>query len=681
MLDHLADLMQEYQSFLASWDNAHVKVTNGVPAASTKKLPFIKYVEHLREKSAVEGVPLDARIFHVTRILFDDYEDQFSLGLTRDQKHQYHHRIVKDRFTSTWKKLIQEQLMLDRKGPHRLEELAIDCLAANDVKGACAALLKGRNFHLATLVSQLEKADGEFKKSIGNQIETWKSQNVISEMTDAIRALYAICAGNTTICDGKPNAPPEDRASTFGISERFELSWMQAFGLYLWYGINEDDPIDTAIAKFASKLASGEESAFPSADFSTTHISSHSDLESPYWVLLKLYMSTTSPQTFTDSSSSSSKVTLPQALSSLSSPFNSRFIFQFHHALAAHLQPNSHLSIDHARAAQLATDFSFQLSAAGYYVGAIFPLLFLREAEEREHAIKTLLTDFAASLPAPQDGDAESLNENEKEKEDWRLLTTVLKIPPSWIYEAKALYARACHDSVAELSCLLSGGHWRAAHECLARRVAPRAVIDDAYESVATALERFGKELRAHADEECPWGSGGGMFGDYIALLSPGTSVGTDTATAATTRDKDKDAGARLRRLTSALLEAGRLRFKGVKNQRPDGGLVAGGGGIEELEERVAIKEMSRRVAGWVMDASARNDGRDHVVRFLSFLSFCVFDVFAFASTSICTNGWCVVGAAEGCFDFTVECGCEIGCHEGGWWGVLSECYGGCKVR
>lgn len=554
-----------------------------------KKMPFIKYVEHLRERSAKEGVPLDARIFHIARILFDDYEDQYSLGLSRDQKQQYRHRITKDRFTSMWRKLIQEQQTLNRKGPHRFEELAIDCLAANDIKAACQALLKGRNFHLATLVSQLEKADAEFKDSIASQIEVWRSQNVISEMADPIRALYAICSGNTTICDGKPDAPLEDRASTFAISERFGLSWMQAFGLYLWYGIDENDPIEKAIANFASKLASKEESAFPAAENSAATAPS-ADLESPYWVLLKLYCSTVSPPETTDHVATK-EVILPQALSSLSSPFDLRFIFQLHHSLAAHLQP--HVSIDHVRADQLASDFAFQLAASGYYVGATFPLLFLRDVGERERAIKAVLSDFAAYLPTPHSGDLEALDD--RARDEWKLLTSVLRVPQQWIYEAKALYARACDDHVAELACLLSGKHWQAAHDCLARCVAPRAIIDEEYGVVEAALERYSKELRANADDQCPWSIGGGMYGDYIALST--TSNGAVS----------NDHTSQLKRLTAALLNAGNRRLKkraGTKTSTSGSGqsqLMAGG--IEELEERVAIKEMSARVATWVVES------------------------------------------------------------------------------
>lgn len=669
-----------------------------------KKMPFVKYIEHLREKSAQEGVPLDARMFHVARILFDDYEDEFSAGLTREQKQQYRHRIIKDRFSSMWKKLIQENMTLDRKGPHRLEELAIDLLAANDVKGACQALLKSRNLHLATLVSRLEKPDAEFKKGITNQIETWRNQNVISEMTDPIRALYTICSGNTTICDGKPTAPKEDRASTFGISERFGLSWMQAFGLYLWYSIDENEPIENAIQNFASKLASKEESAFPSdstdeSPSTTKPMSSSADIESPYWVLLKLYASTVSTTESSTEPSATNKVTLPQSLSSLSSPSNSfstRLLFQLHHALAAHLQSltQSHnISIDPAQSDHLASTFSFQLSAAGYYIGAIFPLLFLHHATERERAIKTLLSNFAAHLPSTAHT-TDSEPTDSPDKESWHLLTTVLQIPQPWLFQAKALHARACNNYLDELRCLLEGSMWRDAHECLCRRVAPRAVIDEDFEVVRRALQAHGKEMQASVAAE-EWATGGGLYEDFIGLER------------ADKGHQEKDPKV-LRRVVKALVEVGGRHSKKGGKRKSDaggGGGVGGAallaGGIEELEERVAVKEMSGRVAGWVLESTNHGNGRgeENVSSFFSFLLSSSSSPPPFPPN--CSSAPLLsflrpprvkIALAKNSLLFHTVLpprrpqppphrGREAGCHETGWSGVLSRGCGGGEVE
>jgi len=55
----------------------------------------------------------------------------------------------------------------------------------------------------------------------------------------------------------------EDRASTFSMSERFDLDWFQAFGLRLWYSIADDEPIEDAVFKFHHDLIHENEPAFP----------------------------------------------------------------------------------------------------------------------------------------------------------------------------------------------------------------------------------------------------------------------------------------------------------------------------------------------------------------------------------------------------------------------------------
>ncbi|KAL9113205.1 MAG: hypothetical protein Q9227_002540 [Pyrenula ochraceoflavens] len=590
---------EEYKQFLESWQHTDISLTNGIPTAQLKKLPFMSYMAQFRAQAKTNTPILDARIYGMARILFDDYEDHWTVGLTAEQRKQYRHRIVKDRFTELWKLLIQERQMLERRGPHEKEERAIDLLTINDIKGACNVLMQSRDLHLATLVAQLGRSSPAFKNSMKEQLEAWTNQRITAEMTDPIRALYTILSGNTSIVEGNTSSAstaPEDRASTFSISERFDLNWMQVFGLYLWYGISEDDPIDVAILNYARKLSTGEESAVPDADQRTV-----AGTESPYWTILKLYaLSHSSGNDGIDLGEDATPV-LPQTLAPLAPPFDVRFVFQLHHALAAHLP--STIQIDTTRADQLASEFSFQLAAAGYFVGALFPLLYLSDSAARERAVKQHLSVWAARLPTPNSGTPTG-SPGVDLAASWKTITQVLRIPGAWVLSAKAEYARSIGRSDSELVFYIGGHLWAHVHECLVKRVGPRAVVDgdeEVVKNIGSVVERYGEKMKSAVRIE-EWEVGGGMLGDYAALVKDGN-------------DEGKKDGERLMRCMKALGELERRR-KATLSARSSGGqrqrqqqqqrerdLLAGG--VEELEQMVALKEMGKRVAGWAVKAFA----------------------------------------------------------------------------
>ena len=191
-------------------------------------------------------------------------------------------------------------------------------------------------------------------------------------------------------------------------------------------------------------------------------------------------------------------------------------------------------------------------------MGALFALLHIHVGELREASVKDLLSRFAAYLP-----------------QDTKSLCNDLKIPTAWIYEAKAQYARSSHDGSTELSCLVEAKLYEAAHECLCRRVAPAMVIDEDWQGLESALSLFPKGASAKE-----WTSGGALYALFIqAMHNPEIA--------------DLDA------LQASLVEMERERKH--KNPTKEGGKM----GIEELRELVAVKEMSRVVAGMLGDMNA----------------------------------------------------------------------------
>lgn len=297
--------------------------------------------------------------------------------------------------------------------------------------------------------------------------------------------------------------------------------------------------------------------------------------EHPLWVLLQLYAATQG--TYADTP------TLPQALTPLARPFDNRIPFQLHHALISNI-PTLPVSVDLAD--RLAIDLSFQLSASSFYLGAVFSSMHISDPSVREHHIQNILTRHAASLPQMLDRKAAEIDSQ------WRILVERLKVPTAWICQAKAVCFRGTHQSLNELRYLLLGEDWVEAHECLCRRVAPRAVIEEDWNVIRAMVGQFGDNVKQWVED---WGTGGGMYEDFVGMMQPPNGKGK----MAGEKEKDQEKEARIKRLQSALQELGRT----FKKRGSD--LMAGG--LEELEQRVACQEMARRVADVVAREQKQN--------------------------------------------------------------------------
>ena len=527
----------------------------------------------------------EREVYQLAHVLFDDYEDEFSDGLTAQQKKQFSNCIRKDRLTDFWDVLVMRRHYKEIAAAEKRsdEEAALWYLSVHDITGACNCLMKAKDYHLATLVAQIDQADEVFQEDIKMQIEAWREQSIIPEMSEAIRALYEILAGNTTISQGKSDGPVEDRASTFTISERFGFDWMQAFALCLWYGKHKQGSIEDAVQEFAEKLHGRLESAYPypenrqqiSASENTSFPTTDRNQESPLWVLLKLYAAR--PE------AGQKPPTLPQALAPLTKPFDARAAFQLHHSLAAHI---SYVRVDTARADALAVDLAFQLSAAGFHVGAAYALMHLLDATHRKTTIKDLLARHASELPdIPPPALADepfSSNSDTTVTAEWDLLTAELKIPAEWIWEAKAQFSRSQSQFLDELNFLIAAKLWAEAHTCFCRRVAPRLVIDEDWDTLGDALFKFKGNVEEKIGDA--WNYGGFIYSQFMLMIG----VPRVAARGAKGVDSERTSG-RIHALQAALTDMGqKLKRRGTDTTA---------GGAEELEERVACKEMGRLVA------------------------------------------------------------------------------------
>lgn len=503
----------------------------------------------------------ESLVWQLLNILFnDDIEDDISAGVPSRLRQQFAHRIKKDRLTRLWEGIIREKHSQDIDLIRSPVERAVHLLCSHRVNEACKTLIDSQNPHLATVVAQIGR-DATSRADIANQIEVWRQNNVLSEMTEPVRALYELVAGNALRSEGKANGALEDRASGFGFTERFDLDWFQAFGLRLWYCTSEDEPIEVAVAKFLDDLATGQEPAFPhpSHQESTRAVlqpgSDTVGRESPLWVLLKAFAVTAGQGVQSIEFPAS---LLPESVSG--DPLSNRLSFQLHHVITATVGQSKAIKIDQHQTDHLVWDFASELSASGTLDQALFVLLHLSQANDRKRAIQETLARFAVQLPEPFAADGAP-------DPAWQYLITELQLPEAWIWVAKALYARDIGDAAREVDCLIRGKHWNDAHATFCRIVGPSTIIEGDYHTLEALVSGFGegpeRKMRG-------WASGGGVYEDFLRLVN------------ATSGRRDPT---RLNRLVGALVAMGD-RIHGT--------------GLEGLEERVAFREMSRAVAGWI---------------------------------------------------------------------------------
>lgn len=435
-------------------------------------------------------------IWELASILFDDQNPE-AYGVPTAHKATYDHRIRKDRLIHFWKQQCQESAIRAVGAAPNAEERAIAHLSANNVVEACDALMQGKDFRLATLVAQIG-GDQIMRDDVTAQIAKWRELNVLSEITEPIRALYSLIAGDTCVCEGK-KGPTEDRARTFVISERFNLDWKRAFGLRLFYAIMAEDTIEAAVVQFEHDLQSDEgrkpvpwfveqESGAPWND---PKAAQREDL---MWGLLKIYAASKSALP----TSSLAGILAPENVTG--NPIDARLSFQLYHAITARFPAIS----DPSKADYLAHTFAAQLDSAGEWYWALFSLLHLSSNHQRHFAIQSLLVRHAEAISSDTKSDL------------FKTLTEVCKIPFAWIWEAKALYARTVvQDHVQEVDFLVKAHDWKEAHEVFRREVGPSAVVEQDWDTLQGVLDSF-KYCKEQIGD---WGLGGQVYDDYLSLM------------------------------------------------------------------------------------------------------------------------------------------------------------------
>jgi len=253
-------------------------------------------------------------------------------------------------------------------------------------------------------------------------------------------------------------------------------------------------------------------------------------------------------------------VVMPQ--NTVGNPIHTRLSFDLYHGLQTRLP----LQADPFKADQLAWSFAAELESAGQWLWALFAVLHLSKAEQRQVAIQELLARHAPDV-------------DEYNSETLQIIFDEFKIPEAWLWEAKALFARSVQqDHVKEVEYLLRAKNWDEAHKTLCQVVAPQAIVEQNYTTLQQLLSNF-----VEKDQIRGWNLGGQIYEDYVSLMKGPLGTGKNAVVK------------RLLRTLPAMV-----------HDRP---------GKVGFVERVAIEEMSAVVGKTVLDDKENSSERSRVLR------------------------------------------------------------------
>lgn len=490
---------------------------NGVPRAAPQSLLRFHDFASLFEAGDRRQ---EACIWRLGSALFDDID----LGLpdTAPQTlRQEASDLRRKAALSQWLKMtVSPTAEADARGyqaQERVEATIFSHLTCHDMEKATLAAMSAHEFHLATLLAQLPGDQG-MREDLQEQLLTWRDEGVYSLLSEDMRKLYELLAGNVTFADGAGGAASGDKAGDMLLAD--SLDWKRAFGLHLWYGILLEEPLQKAVRTYDAATASAfaplplppylaEDTSYPSAQ-ARSLAESGKHAKDTLYQLLKVY---SEPEYLLEDA------ILPTGHSKSSTSY--RLTWQLYQLLARVLGVRDFCDRDEevestavmndelmlvtkcnsARADKLTLDLASQLESGRHLQWAVFVLLYLELPESRAQAIKELLT--------------RSIHILTQEHEDF--IVSTLKVPRSWLALARANTARSEDDLWRVYEHSLEGKDLAQAHAVAVRDLAPEVVVRGDRELLKELFAPFLHEMSKGREETVPgWSWGGKLYLDWV---------------------------------------------------------------------------------------------------------------------------------------------------------------------
>ncbi|KAI0052123.1 hypothetical protein FA95DRAFT_1553794 [Auriscalpium vulgare] len=483
-------------------------------------IPFANPSRELRFESFASLFPstdrsFEASLFRLGEALFDE-SDLLLSGSSASELREHVYLVRRRAAITAWLEdavasTVEAEVKADAIAS--AASTAFKRLTGHQVELASEVSIEGGNLKLATLISQAGGDDG-FVADMRSQLQIWREQRIDVHIDEDVRKVYALLAGIVDVLEGS-NGSGLERCPDLQIAAG--LDWKRVFGLYLWYSEPLDTPVAAVFKTYREHWTKRPDRAGPPIPWYLE--SSPTVSERRHW---RLVADANPPDAlyamlnlFSDEGCSLSY--LCQPLSFGRSPLDFSLPWHLYIMLSrvmrlrdfpdrdrpATRRPSEDGVIEdeevegHSPSADLlASSYALQLEQLDMIQEAVFVLLHLESSTGREKAIKDLLLRSAPKL------------------DDWmtRGIAGSLKIPISWVNEAKAIYALNSGQVYEAYQLYLNAGLYNPAHELAVLELSPEAVIRDDLELVKSLFERF-------ADHPVDgWNVRGKVFLDYARI-------------------------------------------------------------------------------------------------------------------------------------------------------------------
>ncbi|KZT25680.1 hypothetical protein NEOLEDRAFT_1156120 [Neolentinus lepideus HHB14362 ss-1] len=463
-----------YQLFLQHHLNSSIiqldvsDVPVAIPAPSSK----MTFSSFLPLFAALPGSgPFEESLFRLGHALFDDLDLKLSDKVPSDVRYRILalrrklalSKWLRSTVASSVEKELRERPSLDDSMKAFLH------MTGNQIDKACEVSMSGGYTKLATLIAQAG-GDEDFRADLLQQLEAWKDEKVEGMIEDGVKKVYALLAG----------ALGEE-----GVWK--DLDWKRAFGLCLWFGQKGEAGISEAFNEYTEAFQGAEEGAgmVPPMPWylesegvkSSWKMRKLADPPDALYSMIKLFVEPT--------------CSLAQVLAPLSfspSPLDYALCWHLYIIMSRSMRirdfpdrsrpPRRHTLDDddddeeteeeeepiegHSPSADLLTNmYALQLESTGRLEPAIFVLMHIEGSAGREKAIKELLLRSAPLL------------------NDWaaKALIGKLKVPLTWINEAKAIHALSIGKVWDAYELYRGALLYERAHDVAVQYLAPEACV------------------------------------------------------------------------------------------------------------------------------------------------------------------------------------------------------------
>lgn len=443
------------------------------------EFPSITPISNLTFGSIVNELPtdtnsVDQEVFSLASILFDpleflgykDPQELIAHDAINKVRHQFRSKLLATWISKTVSKDVAERVSKVSNDP--LSQ-TFSYLTGNNIVDATLSATKGNNLHLAALISLLHSPTDSIRQSAKKQLRDWSENSCLKHIPKPVRIIYELLAGNTTVSSLNND--------TVYISEG--LSWLQAFGLRLWYECTVLNPISESVMKYEQAFSSTSNKVPP------PYAKGNESVYDVRYQLLALY-----------SSPKPSLENILHPLSSSTSSFDHRIPWLLHYVLVHGL--SMEFSDSHKLGDRLCIDFARQLESNGYFSEACFVLGHLTMDDACQIEISNLIHRNIIKL---DDNGIDLLKST--------------GVPDNIISFSKALYFRYTEDFWSECEELLNAKMWNEAHNRILATVAPQAVISNSLDRLLRLILKFVNFQVTISS----WSKGLQVYLDYIRIV------------------------------------------------------------------------------------------------------------------------------------------------------------------